>query len=200
MNIQSDGFDLFRLSVELDMVPLATSILQKLLNEKHNNHMERFFATSEVKYANPLAKESVFKALSQKESAQLGQPGSAFGSGELILALLFFNSESKGTKYYLFFERIERSVVKIVASLKTGEICGILRSYAVVGRLYPPMMAEIDKRLDGMVEDLKPSIVLEVLWSLARLNHRDGQYLPRLVHRFLEHNSTIKANKAEGKN
>jgi hypothetical protein len=199
IDYQSMGFLLFNNLIELDVIPAAIHILEQLLIRGGSDRVDKFFTPWAFKNRrvnlSGSAKESIYKTLSAKSPFSLNldtkplpvrTTAPKFSSAELILALLCFSKDLKSTGYYAFLEEVEREVLPSVEKLPLGEVCSLLHCYASAGRLFPPMIAEIDKVLTARGDQLNMARVKVVLWSVARLNHRDGLYLTSFAERFFK--------------
>ena len=85
--------------------------------------------------------------------------------------------------------RVEIALVSSIGTISPVEAANLLHTYALVGRLYPPIMNGIDEVLLQNVGNFPIPTLITAIWSSAKLNNRSAAYLPVAINRCFNHSA-----------
>jgi hypothetical protein len=119
---------------------------------------------------------------------------SKYRCSDLILALFCFNRmatsfgvekanlkpKSDSAMEMRLLESIEVDLTPVVPQLFPYEALSLIHCYALAGRLFPPILEQIDGVIEANLDTLSWKQLGNVLWALAKLNHKPV-YTQRLV-------------------
>ena len=84
---------------------------------------------------------------------------------------------------------VEIALINSIDALSPVEAANLLHTYALVGRLYPPIIHGIDEVLLKNVGNLPIPVLITAIWSSAKLNNRSAVYLPEAINRCIHHSA-----------
>ncbi len=82
---------------------------------------------------------------------------------------------------------VEIALVGCINTLEPIEAANLLHTYALVGRMYPPIVSKIDTVLLKNVNSLPIPTLITAIWDSAKLNNQSATYLPSAIDRCVKH-------------
>jgi hypothetical protein len=184
-NDTATGVRLFGFLVELDAMNLADFVLDKTLaidwqtpgrfSRKVGKQRDR---NHELKLSEK-ASLFIYKKLYALKSYKVN---------DLVIMLHNidpFSQHSTQQQRHLL-EKIEISMLPQLHLLDDDQLYGLMYAYGTVGRIYPPMIDEMDRLINLRVETATLQRVQSLLWACARLHNTSAPYLDAAFNRYFD--------------
>lgn len=178
-NIGEYGLRLFGQLITLDDLPHAQKVLisvvknaSQSLNKLRKDNRSLLSVTGKAELFTALNASPLLQWAENSESLPL--PQGQLLANELIMTLLCYHREEKGSAFAILFERIERAVSVALAQgaeMEVSDVISLLHCYAFVGRKPIPLIDQLFSRLLPKLPALGCAQLDQILYICAILNY-----------------------------
>jgi hypothetical protein len=188
---------LFNAFIELGASSPAIAILNKMMTLP-SHQIEKMFSKSTV--ISDSAKEKIFRFLFELVGDfRNNKSKKEFECSDLVLALFCFSQDDKNSEYYRLLVLLESTAIPLISKLSPVVVCGLLYSYATVGRVFPPIFIEFDKIILGTTNYMGCNQICNLLWVYAKLNYTENSVTQNvLVDNYINYSSVRKSLSKSG--